>query len=98
MVSSWPFFVWQLARRHLHWMLNTVLISLTKLCIDLSSGEMFIPFYTGKVIDILGGQYQPNEFFIALFFMGLFSLGGYVCHVFVQYLQVGCLVCTSSDK
>ncbi|XP_076005926.1 antigen peptide transporter 2a [Genypterus blacodes] len=37
--------------------------------------EMFIPFYTGRVIDILGGQYQSNEFLTALLFMGLYSLG-----------------------
>lgn len=41
--------------------------------------EMFIPFYTGKVIDILSGHYQQNEFVMAVFFMGLFSLGGSVC-------------------
>ncbi|XP_037650555.1 antigen peptide transporter 2a [Sebastes umbrosus] len=40
--------------------------------------EMFIPFYTGRVIDILGSQYQPNEFISALLFMGLFSLGSSV--------------------
>ncbi|XP_068432397.1 antigen peptide transporter 2a [Clinocottus analis] len=39
------------------------------------SCDMFIPFYTGKVIDILGTRYQPNEFISALLFMGLFSLG-----------------------
>lgn len=41
------------------------------------SGEMFIPFYTGRVIDILGSHYQPNEFLSALLFMGLYSLGRY---------------------
>ncbi|XP_023278306.1 antigen peptide transporter 2-like, partial [Seriola lalandi dorsalis] len=40
--------------------------------------EMFIPFYTGRVIDILGGQYQQNEFISALLFMGLYSLGSSV--------------------
>uniref|UniRef100_A0A8C9XBC7 Transporter associated with antigen processing, subunit type a n=1 Tax=Sander lucioperca TaxID=283035 RepID=A0A8C9XBC7_SANLU len=39
--------------------------------------EMFIPFYTGRVIDILSSQYQPNEFISALLFMGLYSLGRY---------------------
>ena len=39
------------------------------------AGEMFIPFYTGKVIDILGTQYQASEFQYAILFMGLFSLG-----------------------
>uniref|UniRef100_A0A672YSD3 Antigen peptide transporter 2-like n=1 Tax=Sphaeramia orbicularis TaxID=375764 RepID=A0A672YSD3_9TELE len=47
-----------------------IFLTLAVLC------EMFIPFYTGRVIDILGSQYQPNEFFTALLFMGLYSLGG----------------------
>ncbi|XP_020794927.2 LOW QUALITY PROTEIN: antigen peptide transporter 2a [Boleophthalmus pectinirostris] len=50
-----------------------VFLSLAVFC------EMFIPYYTGKVIDILGGQYQANEFTMAVIFMGLFSLGGSVC-------------------
>ncbi|XP_068603186.1 antigen peptide transporter 2-like [Brachionichthys hirsutus] len=37
--------------------------------------EMFIPFYTGRVIDILGGQYQSSEFGSAVLCMGLCSLG-----------------------
>uniref|UniRef100_A0A8C6UCV2 Transporter associated with antigen processing, subunit type a n=1 Tax=Neogobius melanostomus TaxID=47308 RepID=A0A8C6UCV2_9GOBI len=41
-------------------------------------GEMFIPFYTGKVIDILSGHYQQNEFLMAVVSMGLFSFGGSV--------------------
>lgn len=41
------------------------------------SGEMFIPFYTGRVIDILSLDYQPNEFISAVLFMSLFSLGRY---------------------
>ncbi|KAK5883289.1 hypothetical protein CesoFtcFv8_019634 [Champsocephalus esox] len=40
--------------------------------------EMFIPFYTGRVIDILGSQYQHTEFISALLFMGLYSLGSSV--------------------
>ncbi|KAM3595664.1 uncharacterized protein V6R79_000772 [Siganus canaliculatus] len=41
--------------------------------------EMFIPFYTGKVIDIISGsQYQPNEFMSAVLFMALYSLGSSV--------------------
>ncbi|KAF3707108.1 Antigen peptide transporter 2 [Channa argus] len=40
--------------------------------------EMFIPFYTGRVIDILGGQYQQNEFLTAVLFMGLYSVGSSV--------------------
>lgn len=49
-----------------------VFLTLAVLC------EMFIPFYTGRVIDILGSQYQPNEFISALLFMGLYSLGSSV--------------------
>ncbi|XP_037330989.2 antigen peptide transporter 2-like [Pungitius pungitius] len=46
-----------------------VMLTLAVLC------EMFIPFYTGRVIDIRGTQYLPNEFVSALLFMGLYSLG-----------------------
>ncbi|KAK5854727.1 hypothetical protein PBY51_004899 [Eleginops maclovinus] len=49
-----------------------VFLTLAVLC------EMFIPFYTGRVIDILGSQYQHNEFISALLFMGLYSLGSSV--------------------
>lgn len=49
-----------------------VFLSLAVIC------EMFIPFYTGRVIDILGSQYRPNEFISAVLFMGLFSLGSSV--------------------
>ncbi|XP_022625025.1 antigen peptide transporter 2-like [Seriola dumerili] len=49
-----------------------VFLSLAVLC------EMFIPFYTGRVIDILGGQFQQSEFISALLFMGLYSLGSSV--------------------
>ncbi|XP_029369822.1 antigen peptide transporter 2a [Echeneis naucrates] len=49
-----------------------VFLSLAVLC------EMFIPFYTGRVIDILGGQYQQSEFTSALLFMGLYSVGSSV--------------------
>lgn len=51
---------------------GAVFLSLAVLC------EMFIPFYTGRVIDILGGQYQLSEFRSALLFMGLYSLGSSV--------------------
>ncbi|XP_042601967.1 antigen peptide transporter 2-like isoform X2 [Cyprinus carpio] len=37
--------------------------------------EMFIPLYTGEVIDILGSHYQWDNFKLAIFLMGLFSLG-----------------------
>ncbi|XP_049458273.1 antigen peptide transporter 2a [Epinephelus fuscoguttatus] len=49
-----------------------VFLTLAVLC------EMFIPFYTGRVIDILGSHYQQNKFLSALLFMGLFSLGSSV--------------------
>ncbi|XP_054462085.1 antigen peptide transporter 2a [Anoplopoma fimbria] len=49
-----------------------VMLTLAVMC------EMFIPFYTGRVIDILGTQYQPKEFVSALLFMGLYSLGSSV--------------------
>ncbi|XP_074092710.1 antigen peptide transporter 2-like [Macrotis lagotis] len=38
-------------------------------------GEMFIPHYTGRVIDILGQDFDPDTFVTAIFFMCLFSLG-----------------------
>ncbi|XP_067468219.1 antigen peptide transporter 2a isoform X2 [Thunnus thynnus] len=49
-----------------------VFLSLAVIC------EMFIPFYTGRVIDILGSHYQQSEFLSALLFMGLYSLGSSV--------------------
>ncbi|XP_041665972.1 antigen peptide transporter 2a [Cheilinus undulatus] len=51
---------------------GVVFLSLAVLC------EMFIPFYTGRVIDILSSQYQHTEFISALVWMGLFSLGSSV--------------------
>lgn len=54
------------------------------------SGETFIPFYTGRVIDILRGIYQQSEFLTALIFMGLYSLGRYVAvfsfHIYPLYV------------
>ncbi|XP_020829773.1 antigen peptide transporter 2 [Phascolarctos cinereus] len=38
-------------------------------------GEMFIPHYTGRVIDILGQDFDPDAFATAIFFMCLFSFG-----------------------
>ncbi|KAM4725933.1 antigen peptide transporter 2a [Anableps anableps] len=49
-----------------------VFLSLAVLC------ETFIPFYTGRVIDILGSHYQQTEFLLALLFMGLYSVGSSV--------------------
>ncbi|KAM8884586.1 antigen peptide transporter 2-like isoform 2-T2 [Synchiropus picturatus] len=46
-----------------------VFLSLAELC------EMFIPFYTGRVIDILRDEEQQRDFFTALTFMGLYSVG-----------------------
>uniref|UniRef100_A0A8C1D5R5 Transporter associated with antigen processing, subunit type a n=1 Tax=Cyprinus carpio carpio TaxID=630221 RepID=A0A8C1D5R5_CYPCA len=46
-----------------------VFLALAVLC------EMFIPLYTGKVIDILGSHYQWDNFRSAIILMGLFSLG-----------------------
>ncbi|KAK6327439.1 hypothetical protein J4Q44_G00030840 [Coregonus suidteri] len=46
-----------------------IFLSLAVLC------EMFIPYYTGKVIDILGTQYKWNNFLTAIILMGLYSLG-----------------------
>ncbi|TNN27781.1 Antigen peptide transporter 2 [Liparis tanakae] len=36
---------------------------------------MFIPFYTGRVIDIVAARFRPDEFSSALLLLGLFSLG-----------------------
>uniref|UniRef100_A0A8C3SJP5 Uncharacterized protein n=1 Tax=Chelydra serpentina TaxID=8475 RepID=A0A8C3SJP5_CHESE len=38
-------------------------------------GETFIPYYTGRVIDILGSAYDPNAFTIAIGLMCLASFG-----------------------
>ncbi|XP_065142843.1 antigen peptide transporter 2a [Paramisgurnus dabryanus] len=46
-----------------------VFLALAVLC------EMFIPLYTGEVIDILGSKYQWDNFRLAIFLMALFSLG-----------------------
>ncbi|XP_055750389.1 antigen peptide transporter 2-like [Salvelinus fontinalis] len=46
-----------------------IFLSLAVVC------EMFIPFYTGKVIDILASQYKWNDFLTAIILMGLCSLG-----------------------
>ncbi|XP_072497784.1 antigen peptide transporter 2-like [Notamacropus eugenii] len=37
------------------------------------TGEMFIPYYTGRVIDILGQDFHPDAFVTAIFFMCFFS-------------------------
>lgn len=38
-------------------------------------GETLIPHYSGRVIDILGGDFDPDAFASAIFFMCLFSVG-----------------------
>uniref|UniRef100_A0A8C9QIR3 ABC transmembrane type-1 domain-containing protein n=1 Tax=Spermophilus dauricus TaxID=99837 RepID=A0A8C9QIR3_SPEDA len=38
-------------------------------------GETLIPHYSGRVIDILGGDFDPDAFVSAIFFMCLFSVG-----------------------
>lgn len=44
------------------------------LCVCVS-GEMFIPLYTGKLIDILREEYQWNEFRSAIVLITVFSFG-----------------------
>lgn len=43
----------------------------------LYSVDMFIPFYTGKIIDILGQHYQATEFLSAVLLMAMYSIGRY---------------------
>ncbi|XP_077017553.1 antigen peptide transporter 2 [Tamandua tetradactyla] len=38
-------------------------------------GESLLPHYSGRVIDILGGDFDPDAFASAIFFMCLFSFG-----------------------
>uniref|UniRef100_A0A8C1VSY5 Uncharacterized protein n=1 Tax=Cyprinus carpio TaxID=7962 RepID=A0A8C1VSY5_CYPCA len=64
-----------------------VFLSLAVIC------DMCIPFYTGKVIDILGEQYQPNSFMSAIFLMGLLSLGSSLS----SGLRGGLFMCTLSS-
>ncbi|KAL7880489.1 hypothetical protein SRHO_G00027430 [Serrasalmus rhombeus] len=47
----------------------SVFLALAVLC------EMFIPLYTGKLIDILGAEYHRGDFQTAIIFMTLFSFG-----------------------
>ncbi|XP_026155850.1 antigen peptide transporter 2a isoform X2 [Mastacembelus armatus] len=72
-----------------------VFLSLAVLC------EMFIPFYTGRVIDILGGHYQQNEFLSALLFMGLYSVGSSVsagCRGGVLLCAISSFTCRMKGK
>ncbi|XP_007527472.1 antigen peptide transporter 2 isoform X1 [Erinaceus europaeus] len=45
-------------------------------------GETLIPHYSGRVIDILGSNFDPDAFTSAIFFMSLFSI--------VSSLSAGC--------
>uniref|UniRef100_A0A8C4MRG6 Antigen peptide transporter 2 n=1 Tax=Equus asinus TaxID=9793 RepID=A0A8C4MRG6_EQUAS len=38
-------------------------------------GETLIPYYSGRVIDILGSDFDPHAFASAIFFMCVFSIG-----------------------
>ncbi|XP_037374593.1 antigen peptide transporter 2 [Talpa occidentalis] len=42
-------------------------------------GETLIPHYSGRVIDILGGDFDPHAFASAIFFMCVFSFGSSLC-------------------
>ncbi|CAB1311993.1 unnamed protein product [Coregonus sp. 'balchen'] len=54
--------------------------------------ETFIPYYQGKVIDTLSGQYQHNSFMYAIGGMGLVSLGSALC----SGLRGGLFMCSLS--
>ncbi|XP_042292307.1 antigen peptide transporter 2a [Thunnus maccoyii] len=72
-----------------------VFLSLAVIC------EMFIPFYTGRVIDILGSHYQQSEFLSALLFMGLHSLGSSVsagCRGGLLTCAIGAFTCRVKGK
>ncbi|KAI3358843.1 hypothetical protein L3Q82_015241, partial [Scortum barcoo] len=72
-----------------------VFLSLAVLC------EMFIPFYTGRVIDILSSHYQPNEFISAVLLMGLYSLGSSVsagCRGGVLLCAISAFTCRMKVK
>lgn len=58
----------------MHTVIQSILVN-SDACHLMFSGEMFIPLYTGEVIDILGSKYQWDSFRLAIFFMALFSLG-----------------------
>ncbi|CAH2314526.1 antigen peptide transporter 2-like [Pelobates cultripes] len=49
-----------------------VFLSLALIC------EMFIPFYMGRVIDILSSKYKETEFLVAIFYMSFFSISSSV--------------------
>ncbi|XP_066110254.1 antigen peptide transporter 2 [Saccopteryx bilineata] len=55
-------------------------------------GETLIPYYSGRVIDILGGDFDPETFASAIFFMCLFSVGSSLS----AGCRGGCFVVTMS--
>ncbi|KAM8779281.1 antigen peptide transporter 2 [Rhynchonycteris naso] len=55
-------------------------------------GETLIPYYSGRVIDILGGDFDPENFASAIFFMCLFSVGSSLS----AGCRGGCFVLTMS--
>ncbi|KAF6116507.1 transporter 2, ATP binding cassette subfamily B member [Phyllostomus discolor] len=55
-------------------------------------GETLIPYYSGRVIDILGGDFDPEAFVSAIFFMCLFSVGSSLS----AGCRGGCFVLTMS--
>ncbi|XP_042639397.1 antigen peptide transporter 2 [Orycteropus afer afer] len=52
-------------------------------------GEMIIPLYSGRVIDILRGNFDPEAFASAIFFMCLFSFGSLVS----SHFSGDCILC-----
>uniref|UniRef100_A0A8C5G373 proteasome endopeptidase complex n=1 Tax=Gouania willdenowi TaxID=441366 RepID=A0A8C5G373_GOUWI len=65
------------------------------------NSEMFIPFYTGRVIDILRTRYQSSEFLSALLLMSLFSLGSSVsagCRGGLLLCAIGSYTCRIKVK
>uniref|UniRef100_A0A8C5G375 Antigen peptide transporter 2-like n=1 Tax=Gouania willdenowi TaxID=441366 RepID=A0A8C5G375_GOUWI len=72
-----------------------IFLSLAVIC------EMFIPFYTGRVIDILRTRYQSSEFLSALLLMSLFSLGSSVsagCRGGLLLCAIGSYTCRIKVK
>ncbi|KAJ8246256.1 hypothetical protein GJAV_G00265540 [Gymnothorax javanicus] len=54
--------------------------------------EMCIPFYIGKVVDLLGSQYEHSSFLTAIGFMALFSFSSSLC----TGLRGGLFMCSLS--
>lgn len=52
------------------------------------AGEMFIPLYTGKLIDILQTKYSWDEFLSAIILMTFFSFGRSVNYMILWILTV----------